>query len=176
MAKLLIEAGADVNSGGCLHHAVRTGFTDYVNVLINAGSDVNSYYDIGIGIPSYPLSVALSSYRYKSGNDIIEALVKNGANPNLTIPQVGGDKTIFYGFIEMLDISIIHILMKANVNPNVRDATGVSAMDYAKRFYNDRYNPDNPEMIQPYEPLDFLHDRATILNIISVLENFKVGN
>ena len=173
MAKLLIEAGADVNSGGCLHHAVCTGFTDYVNVLINAGSDVNSYYDTGRGIPSYPLSAALSFYHYQRSNDIIEALVKNGANPNLTIPQFGGDKTIFYGFIEMLDISLIGILMEANVDPNVRDANGVSALDYAKRFYNDRYNPDNPEMMQPRKPLDFLNDRATILNIITVLENFN---
>ena len=61
LAKLLIDAGADVNvtmdAVSVLHLALRLGSRKLVKLLIDAGADVNAKMDNGI----YPLHLAVAS-------------------------------------------------------------------------------------------------------------------
>jgi ankyrin repeat protein len=95
IARLLLEAGADVNARGDLgltplHYAARHGSLTAAQVLIEHGADLNARDDIGFS----PLVTALRG-REPECEHIAKVLLKRGAIPDLnTLVMQGKEKKI----------------------------------------------------------------------------------
>lgn len=127
--KKLIKNGTDVNiqynGRNALHVACTSNSKELVQLIVDAGADVNSRLDDGTGLTT--LQVALWSHYCSS--EIIQILLTNGADPNamgqngsIAINDVirkSGDKT---ESMIMLKLFIKH---KATVNPEIKGNTPV---------------------------------------------------
>ena len=120
--KKLINDGTGVNvqynGRNALHVASENNSTEMVQIILDAGGDVNSKRDDGNGITT--LQNAIRSFRCQSA--IIQLLLAKGADPNVSGPDnslaindaimKSGDKQESLKILELL------IKHKANVNPD----------------------------------------------------------
>ena len=85
ITKILLKAGASPDSktdddvGCCLYLAASWGHTEVIKVLLEGGGDPNQE----TGELRYPLTVACQKVDDGSLDDLIEDLLKHGADPNL---------------------------------------------------------------------------------------------
>jgi ankyrin repeat protein len=120
--KKLINDGTGVNvqynGRNALHVACENNSTEMVQIILDAGGDVNSKRDDGKGITT--LQNAIRSFKCQS--DVIQMLLAKGADPNISGPDnslsindaimKSGDKQESLKILELL------IKYKANVNPD----------------------------------------------------------
>lgn len=85
----LLEKGANIEKGAddgqsVLHYAAMDGNKEMVDVLLAHGANVNRADIYGFT----PLMAAATAYKTKI-NEIVQALLEKGAEPNMTIPETG---------------------------------------------------------------------------------------
>jgi ankyrin repeat protein len=85
MTKLLLRGGADLtNTPGVLHWATERGAAEVVDLLLDAGLDINSHFDSDtIHGAGTPLQVAASVNNIK----LVGHLLEKKADPNITRPN-----------------------------------------------------------------------------------------
>jgi len=83
IAKVLIEAGADVNtlssSGSALHAAVCAGNREAAELLVSKGADIDAKDSKGHSA----LFLAATTWREKGGREVAELLIKQGAKVDI---------------------------------------------------------------------------------------------
>ncbi|MET0758889.1 MAG: ankyrin repeat domain-containing protein [Flavobacterium sp.] len=87
--------------------------------LIKKVKDINGNSSMGT-----PLMAAV----VKGNKEIVQALLENKANPNITDPN-GTTALIYASMFKNHDI--VRLLIKAQANPDTKDNRGNSALDYA---------------------------------------------
>ena len=103
---------AEKDGTTALHWAVQANRSDIVQVLVEAGADVNARNHFG----ATPLAVALID-----GNSAIaEQLLKAGANPRVPVPELG---TALLAAAHIGNPEVIKELLKAGVNVNEAEST-----------------------------------------------------
>ena len=121
--KKLIKDGTDVNvqynGRNALHVACENNSSEMVQIILDAGGDVNSKREDGNGITT--LQAAILSFKCQS--DVIQLLLANGADPNVSgqnnslaincAIMKSGDKQESMKILESL------IKHKANINPDI---------------------------------------------------------
>ena len=118
--KALIGTGIDIHP--LFIDAIKEGDLDIVNTLIAVKIDVNKPDEKG----KLPILLAIWSER----PDIVEALIKAGANPNEPEPNSRGYSPLLSAIlVQRLDI--IEILNEAGGDVNLHDLTGFSPFFHA---------------------------------------------
>lgn len=90
-SNILIDAGADVNAAennwGTTPLMIAVGFRDFplIKKLLAKGANINTQANNG----SSPLIFAIATGEKKPDIQLVEFLLKSGANPNLTLKQSG---------------------------------------------------------------------------------------
>lgn len=133
--EVLLKAGADVNA------RTRKNFTplmasinmawgkpDITLALINAGADVNFTDSDG--------ETALWIATTESSDQVMEALLKKGANPNVQVKD-NGETPLHEAAANGL-VDRVQLLLKYGANPAIRDAAGRTPFNVA--------NPKWPEI------------------------------
>lgn len=84
--KSLIKDGNDVNyqynGRNALHTACDKDSPEMVELILDAGADVNSFSEEGIG--RTPLQFVVGDFMQDDSPELVEILLKGGADPNLT--------------------------------------------------------------------------------------------
>ena len=127
---LLIEAGADVNKYGALVFAAASDSMKCVNRLLQAGADVN-------GISELPYFSCLSGWKTallaateKNSLEIVEMLIKGGADVNMKSDY---GLAALHGAARSGSKEGIVLLLKAGVDVNLKDSWGSTALSYRVR-------------------------------------------
>lgn len=134
MAKLLIEAGAEVNAGSVgntpLGLAAESGNADLVQLLLSYGAKVNANDPCCSG----PLHSAAAS----GAPDVVKLLLANGADPNA--PGYGHQTPIFAALRAKRDAEyateeeILGVLIQNGANVNWTDRDGDTPLLFAVEF------------------------------------------
>jgi ankyrin repeat protein len=139
----LLRAGANPNSrsvamGTALHQAAAAGAVRSVQLLLDAGADVNAPLP---KVGSSPLLLACDMQRL----EVVKMLLARGAAVN--VPDSDGDTAIGLAAARNRP-DIVRLLLAAGADKNIRNRSGKSALDYAAA------NGD-------FELLALLYDRPT---------------
>ncbi|MFH1393798.1 MAG: ankyrin repeat domain-containing protein [Candidatus Micrarchaeota archaeon] len=135
IAKMLIDAGADVNaqsgSGNtALSEACCFGHIDAVKLLLDAGADVNLAGNAG----STPLMMA-SHGTISEGHEsteIVQMLLEAGADVNAECTLNIECKTALMGAARAGETDIVRLLLEHGADLGVKNSEGMSAFDLAK--------------------------------------------
>jgi len=131
-AQSLVESGANVNGrfGGDgdtpLHRAAARGHTTVVNFLLSAGANPNSTNDQ----TSTPLLYAVANGHVETAKVLIGA----GANPNIAESRFG--TTPLIEATRKGNVDLVKLLVESKADRSVRDRSGETALDKAKRERN----------------------------------------
>lgn len=104
-----------------LHGAVMNGNLKDVEFVLNRGNDVNKLDQFGIP----PLVYAVQHQR---GTDVINLLLKRGANPNL--PSCDGSLPLEYAVL-LNDRQAVQLLMERGADPNLKIDEQMSPLELA---------------------------------------------
>jgi len=139
-AKLLLDYGADPNipdngGGTALIHAVRYGQTEMVKLLIGRGADKDAVNKEGhtllITVCRDPKKIYQVNRR-----EVIATLIALGASL---------DNTDKYGNTALIHLAlegytgIMKLLIEHGADPDIRNKTGMTALDILKACYSDKY-------------------------------------
>lgn len=127
--KILLAAGADIDAGldttgeTALHHAVRAGVPECVQLLISSGATVNptTLYS------ESPLHVAV----YEDLPNVVDILLSAGANVRAS--KGTGKMTALHIASNEGYYAIAHQLLKAGANPNQENQMGQTALHLAAK-------------------------------------------
>ncbi|MEM7736931.1 MAG: ankyrin repeat domain-containing protein [Deinococcota bacterium] len=127
VASLLLAAGADVNAttsglrNSALHYAVRYGFADLVNLLIDSGADIEAKASDGTRTPIF--DTAYSTFGTEN-KETLRALLEAGADVNA---QYHNGIT---PLMEWSDPEGVRLLLEFGADPEIQDRFGHTAIIY----------------------------------------------
>lgn len=133
MAGLFLEAGfspslTDARNVPLLSIAVRGQYVDLARMLIAAGAEI----DRQSGDRHYsPLMDAAQ----KGDSAMVELLLENGSNPNLTSKD---GQTALIVCSGRGDYAMASVLVRYGADPEIKDQLGMSAAGYARLFKNEK--------------------------------------
>ena len=117
--KLLVEAGAKVNNSVAVQagliQAVGLGSMECVNLLINAGVDVNAAHE------DYSSKTALLVAATTGSTNFIELLLNSGADVNI---RDNKSRTALFTAVQSVSSKSIELLLKAGADVNATDNEG----------------------------------------------------
>ena len=125
VAELLSKQGIDSSNGNesdALNEAIRTGNTDLVKALLNAGAPVNPNK-----FRNWP---PLGEAAWWRKLDVMKTLLRAGADVD-ALDHQGATYLVGYGFF---DPSVLKILLDAGANPNASDRKGQTALMQASNY------------------------------------------
>jgi ankyrin repeat protein len=132
-ARLLIEAGADVNvtdycGFASLTYAVSNGETEIIKILLEAGADVNAVaYVTSYDYERYPYTALM--HAAKMGHiEIVKLLLEAGADVNGGSPSYN---TALSYASKLGEPNIINVLLEAGADVNVSNQLGFTPLMYA---------------------------------------------
>lgn len=131
-AQSLVESGANVNGrfGGDgdtpLHRAAARGHTTLVDFLLSAGANPNSVNDQA----STPLLYTVANGHVETA----KALIGAGANPDIAETRFG--TTPLMEATRKGNVDLVKLLVESKADKSVRDRSGETALDKAKRERN----------------------------------------
>lgn len=156
--KLLINSGADVNFQRRIEFAygyqrLKIGYTplmlaviygekDIIEMLINAGADVNMQDSDGVTALYLAVKKALYSSVKNNCYEIIEMLLKSGANVDIPIQRcdfsyfskkTNDSSTLLIESVRSKNIKIVNLLILYNANVNLQDSKGLTALMWATK-------------------------------------------
>lgn len=142
IVRLLIEAGADVNTKDRagwtpLHYACRHGHADIVQLLLDAGADVNAKENNG----STPLSLA----SLNGHNELVKLLLEKGADINAMGSRGHSPLSLAAG---KLDYKLVHFLLSHGADVNARNKNGETPLHRACRGAEGRRRARRTETIR----------------------------
>ncbi|OAM52407.1 hypothetical protein A7981_02680 [Methylovorus sp. MM2] len=131
---LLIKHGANlnvkVNGSTLLHQAIISNNSSILSLLLASGKiDVNAKNDNG--------DTALFLTTLRGNGGVMQQLLVNGANPNITNTQL---QTPLTRSVINNAIDLTRILIEWNSNINAKDINGHTALFYAKQRYENISN------------------------------------
>lgn len=130
---LLIESGADLNPRSTLNDAgetpiywaARRGYSDAVEILINAGANIDTQTtDRGLT----PLMRTLEADSNSVGSEVITLLLERGTNPNLQ--DNNGDTALHYA-VRFRRLYAIPLLIEHDADLELQNNNGDMALDIA---------------------------------------------
>ncbi|MEM6429494.1 MAG: ankyrin repeat domain-containing protein [Deinococcota bacterium] len=127
VASLLLAADADVNAttsrlrNSALHYAVRYGFADLVNLLIDSGADIEAKASDGIRTPIF--DTAYSTFCTEN-KETLRALLEAGVDVNAQYHN-GITPLMQWG-----DPEGIRLLLEFGADPEIQDRFGHTAIIY----------------------------------------------
>ncbi len=138
-----IEKGDDIEDGTLLHMAALTGQISFVEYFISKGADVNSISAKGLSVLGSALGKGWVSTREpECVLQIVEILLKNGADPNLSgVSCTPLQRVAANNFDNAIDIATILLEFGADINGVGNDESNVTRLllsidDF--RLQNDR--------------------------------------
>jgi cytohesin len=131
-AQALLDHGADPNGDGDdrtpLNTAAKSGFDEYVTILLARGADPNIADRQG----RTPLSRAFDTRHW----DIATQLVRGGAKlPDAPLNKTG--ETLLHKAAKAGHVELIQALLDAGADPHAATIAGKTAVDYAQRAKKD---------------------------------------
>lgn len=134
MVRLLLERGANPNIVGPyrntpLQHAAERGTGEIAELLIKAGADVNVRGRYG----ATPLIDAVYGRYSVRHTDVVEALIRGGADLNATEPRRAGG-TALHAAIQRKNVPIAKLLIEAGADVSIRDRRGATPAELAIRL------------------------------------------
>ncbi len=156
--KLLLNLGANVNFQRSMrscygYQRLKVGYTplmlaviygekEIVEMLISAGADVNLQDSDGITALYLAVKKALYSSVKNNYYEIIEILLKGGANVDIPIERynfsyfskkTSDSSTLLIESVRSKNIKIVNLLILYNANVNVQDGKGLTALMWATK-------------------------------------------
>ena len=134
VAKVLIGHGAQVDarlkSGWtALAFSVEKEFIPMAKQLLAAKADSNIQFETP-GNGKYCQRTPLFLAVLKKNAELVDLLLKNGANPNVK-DEAAADATPLLKAVQELDTDIVSLLLGANANPNLPDLSGWTPLHWA---------------------------------------------
>ena len=130
--KKLIKGGSDVNiqynGQNALHTACEIGSINMTELIIKAGADVNSLTEEGKGLTS--LQWISWGFGFKRSPQILELLLKNGADPN--IARNNYNYPLYYA-LENKDVEIASLLLAHGAKRDIKNSKGQTPLGYARK-------------------------------------------
>lgn len=109
-----------------LFHSIAHGdIKDVIGLLEDKEADVNAVNING----STPVHYAI----YYENNDILEVLLKYGANPNVKEIEGIGGCTPIHRAVEKNNYELVQTLLKAGADPNITEKNGFTTLHLAAR-------------------------------------------
>jgi ankyrin repeat protein len=152
VAKVLIDAGADVNAksapdsggvpgGSALLHAAVFGMTDVLDLLVAAGAEVQSLEEAAAAgnvtgwlTPDSPLQARIRALVFAADHQrlpVIDELIAAGA-PVDAFDEVWGRQALRIASANGRPASVRRLL-KRGADPRLRDKEGLTALDWCRR-------------------------------------------
>jgi len=120
--KKLIKEGNDVdyqyNGRNALHTACDKDSPVMVELILNAGADVNSISEEGIG--RTPLQIVLGDVMQDDSPQLVELLLKGGADPNLT-KEI--DQHPLFEAIRSAHVESLKLLLEHGANTDTKNSS-----------------------------------------------------
>ena len=121
--RAMVNYGADVNTTGRGNHtalikACKNGYTDAINLLLEAGADPNIADDSGVTCLMFAVGEDCS-------NEVLQAIIDHGADVN----NASNDNcTALMLACAKRHADAINVLLKAGANPNITDDSGATCL------------------------------------------------
>lgn len=106
-----------------LCHAAKSGTYEEVLELMDAGAEINSTDESGLGALHYAVQ--------RDESRLTHALIDKGADVNLCNTEMDSDTPLAKA-AEQGSLKIVKMLLKAGGDPYIRGARGLDALDHAE--------------------------------------------
>lgn len=122
-----IDVNFQYNGRNALHAACKTGSAEMVELILNAGADVNSISDEGKGLTS--LQWVTWGFGMEKSIEVIRLLLEHGADPNLA--QNNYKYPLFYA-IENKDVEVVKLLVDNGAKLDIKNDSGQTPLEYTQ--------------------------------------------
>lgn len=141
--KAMINEGKDVNyqvdGRNALHTACDKGLVEMAELVIDAGADVNAYSEEGAG--RTPLQFVAGDIM-QDFSELIELLMKNGADPNLSLDP---DQLALFEAIGHAHVESVKVLLEHGAGTEVKNSMDLSPGEYVSYLINRGKNDKIPD-------------------------------
>jgi len=140
ITELLIAAGADVNAVNkegetALTIAYENNQIELVNILVNSGADTSKLPpDADLTFTDENINKRLQDAAYDGNRELIEALLKRGANVNVEESEMGYTPLMEASMKDYHNDSV-QLLIEAGANLNARNSKGETALMVALKEF-----------------------------------------
>lgn len=127
--KSLIKDGSDVNyqynGRNALHTACDEDSPEMVELILDAGADVNSFSEEGIG--RSPLQFVVGDFMQDDSPELVEILLKGGADPNLTN---NADIAPVFETIKNAHVESLKLLLEHGANTDIKNSMDYTPLEH----------------------------------------------
>ena len=127
--KSLIKEGNDVNyhynGRNALHTACDKDSPEMVELILNAGADVNSFSEEGIG--RTPVQFVVGDFMQDDSPELVEILLKGGADPNLTSNT---DMAPVFETIKNAHVESLKLLIEHGASTDIKNSMDHSPLEH----------------------------------------------
>lgn len=127
--KSLIKDGSDVNfqynGRNALHTACDKDSPEMVELILEAGADVNSFSEEGTG--RTPLQFVVGDFMQDDSPELVEILLKGGADPNLTN---NADIAPVFETIKNTHVESLKLLLEHGASTDIKNSMDHSPLEH----------------------------------------------
>jgi len=127
--KKLIKDGSDVNyqynGRNALHTACDKDSPEMIELILDAGADVNIFSEEGIG--RSPLQFVVGDFMRDDSPELVEILLKGGADPNLTN---NADIAPVFEAIKSAHVESLKLLIEQGASTDIKNSMDHSPLEH----------------------------------------------